>query len=183
MAQRKILLDTCSYLRLAELVDPLLDFTFGEDNCCLYVIHEFQKEYDKQPRLQNKFPYMNEDRYRDNRKKRINLSKEKTAQIPQVIEAFDDFAYEEDLGPSYEDLTALARAYLCEIELVTDDNDLIEVAVEFEVKVMNTLELIKFMLDKERIDLQKVKELCEYLEGIPDKPKNYLTDRQRLFGF
>jgi len=51
MAQRKILLDTCSYLRLAESLHPLLDNPFGDDNCCLYVIKEFQAEYDHQPEL------------------------------------------------------------------------------------------------------------------------------------
>ncbi|MCK4967023.1 DNA-binding protein, partial [bacterium] len=63
MKQSKILLDTCSYLRLAKSIHPLLNQTFGNDHYCLYVIEEFQKEYDKNLRLRNKFAWVNDTEY------------------------------------------------------------------------------------------------------------------------
>jgi len=120
--------------------------------------------------------------YKANRRKRINLSSAQNKELVTVVETFDEYAYDEGLGTSQEDLTALARAYISKIELVTDDADLISVAKEFEVEVMNTLELLKLMLDKGRITIDMVNEVCEYLECIPDKPKNYYSDKQRLFG-
>ena len=40
MPQRKLLLDTNAYLRLARSVHPLLFSDFGEDRICLYLNNE-----------------------------------------------------------------------------------------------------------------------------------------------
>ena len=45
MPQSKILLDSASYIRLARSIRPLLSDEFGEDNYCLYVLPEFEKEF------------------------------------------------------------------------------------------------------------------------------------------
>ena len=38
------------------------------------------------------------------------------------------------------------------------------------------------MFDKGRVNEEQVKEVVEYLEDIPDMPKDFHKDRKRLFG-
>jgi hypothetical protein len=49
--------------RLAQSIRPLLGESFGQEQHCLYVIKELQKEYDKNPRLKNSFPWVNNAEY------------------------------------------------------------------------------------------------------------------------
>ena len=182
MAQRKLLLDSCVYLRLAQSVHPLLGEEFGEDNVCLYVIKEFSGEYERSQRLQTKFPWVTEKEYVDNRNKKITLSKKQKLQIPAVVEAFEDFAYNNDLVPSPVDLYALAHAYLAGIELITDDEDLASVALEFKVGVFGSLELLDLMVKQGRIDVSDALAACDYMEYLPDMPRDFYQKRNSLFG-
>ena len=45
MAQRKLLLDSNAYLRLARSIHPLLFVEFGEDRSCLYLTEDFETEF------------------------------------------------------------------------------------------------------------------------------------------
>jgi len=58
MPTKNILLDSNAYLRLANSFHPLLHEPFGKDRYALYLILEFQKEFDKNPRLANKFGWV-----------------------------------------------------------------------------------------------------------------------------
>jgi hypothetical protein len=60
MSIKRILLDSNAYLRLANSFHPLLHEPFGKDQYALYLIPEFQKEFDKNPRLANKFGWVNQ---------------------------------------------------------------------------------------------------------------------------
>ena len=60
MSIKRILLDSNAYLRLANSFHPLLNEPFGKDRYALYLIPEFQKEFDKSPRLANKFGWVNQ---------------------------------------------------------------------------------------------------------------------------
>jgi hypothetical protein len=82
MAQRKILLDSNSYLRLAQTFRPLLNVEFGDERHCLYVIRELQREFDRSPRLQTKFHWVNEPEYAENRRRSITIPR-KTARGSQ----------------------------------------------------------------------------------------------------
>ena len=64
MSIKRILLDSNVYLRLANSFHPLLNEPFGKGPYALYLIPEFQKEFDKSPRLTNKFGWVNESEYR-----------------------------------------------------------------------------------------------------------------------
>jgi hypothetical protein len=63
MAKTRILLDSNAYLRLANSFHPLLHESFGKENYTLHLIPEFQKEFDKSPRLKNKFGWVNQPEY------------------------------------------------------------------------------------------------------------------------
>lgn len=58
MPQSKILVDSNSYFRLAKSIRPLLNVTFGDEDYCLYVLKELEKEYDRNSRLQTKFEWV-----------------------------------------------------------------------------------------------------------------------------
>lgn len=68
MDKKRILLDSNAYLRLANSFHPLLGEGFGKENYTLHLIPEFQKEFDKNPRLKNKFGWVNQPEYVENRK-------------------------------------------------------------------------------------------------------------------
>ena len=183
MAQCKVVLDSCAYLRLAQTVHPLLGVEFGPDRRCLYVIREFQQEFDGSTRLQNKFPWVDDEEYAANRAGEIPLSKKHKRQLETVIEQFDDYAYQEDLAPSPTDLKGLAVAYLTGLDFVTDDGDLAKVAEEYGVSVLNSLELLVEMVACGQIPASKAKEACDYMEYLPDIPRDYWEDRRRHFGY
>ncbi len=54
MPSCNIIVDSCSYFRLAQNIRPLLKKPFGSKKYCLGVIEELDKEYEK-PNPKNKF--------------------------------------------------------------------------------------------------------------------------------
>lgn len=75
MPQTKLLLDTNAYLRLAFSIHPLLFVSFGDKDYTLYVIEEFQFEFEKQSRLKKNFNWINEQKFKENRLKPLTMSK------------------------------------------------------------------------------------------------------------
>jgi len=55
MPECNIIVDSCSYFRLAQSIQPLLKKQFGKEKRCLGVIKELDKEYERNPTLKNKF--------------------------------------------------------------------------------------------------------------------------------
>lgn len=76
-----ILLDSNAYLRIADSVHPLLGERFGEQGHVLYLIPEFQKEFNKSQRLKNKFGWVNQPEYIENRKHLLKRTREQAKQI------------------------------------------------------------------------------------------------------
>jgi len=128
MAQTKILLDTNSYLRLAENLHPLLFVPYGEENFTLYAHKELKDECLRQPRLANKFIWITLEKYEDNRKRPLSLGK------AQHLEAEQNFDYmwgqveSEGLAPSKIDTRILATALALGIRVVTDDQAMLDLA-------------------------------------------------------
>ena len=83
MAQSKIILDSNSYLRLAKSIHPLLFQEFGDVRYCLYVLSALQKEYDREPRLQNKFPWVDDPQFHANRDQSLTLSRKQQKELPE----------------------------------------------------------------------------------------------------
>ena len=55
MAQKKIIVDSNSYFRLAQNIHPLLCQPFGNDQLTLYIHADLNNEFRRSPRLKNKF--------------------------------------------------------------------------------------------------------------------------------
>ena len=83
MPQHKLLIDSNVYFRLARDIHPLLFQTFGKDQHCLYVLKELQDEFDNNHRLQRKFPWVDDDSYRRNRRKTLQVGNTERRLIEQ----------------------------------------------------------------------------------------------------
>lgn len=180
--QSKILVDTNAYFRLAQSIRPLLKVEFGTNNYCLYVVKELQQEFDKNPRLRNRYPWVNDSEYSESRSQRLQLSKKEREEIAQAFDFIFDHARTEYPGVSRVDVTILAHAHILGIPVVTDDGDMLALANDFDIQTFRVLDLLKLMLDCGHIDMQKVREIAEYLAYMRDKPREYGRDYKKLFG-
>ena len=180
MPQSKVLVDTNAYIRLAKTIHPLLFVPFGDNEYCLYVLPELNDEL-KSHKLQSKFHWVDEEEYTDNRKHFPTISRKQTKSIQQTFEYLWDHVQTELPGPSRVDALYIAYALELDVPVVTDDQDMIELAKAFDSKVMPTLELLKTMLDCGHTDMKTIDGLCEYWRYLADLPSNFKLDYQRLF--
>ena len=110
MTQSRLLVDSNSYFRLARSIHPLLGVVFGDENYCLYVLPDLEKEYGRSARLRTKFHWVNDDQYVQNRKHTIAVSKKEKKEIDRAREIIDDYKYENCLCVSSIDIHYLANA-------------------------------------------------------------------------
>jgi hypothetical protein len=181
VAQRKILLDTNSYLRLAKDIHPLLFEEFGPDACCLYVLKELEDELDASRRLQTKFEWASQLDYKENRSHRLTVSRKDRKAIDEAFTFIWDHIQAEQPGPSRVDAIHLAHAYVLGVPLVSDDRDLLAVAKTFDIQAMKSLDLLRLMMDCGHIKIDKVNSIVEYWRYWKDIPFDLDEDFERLF--
>jgi predicted nuclease of predicted toxin-antitoxin system len=182
MPQSKILLDTNTYIRLAKSIHPLLDAPFGNDDYCLYVLKELDKEFSSNRRLRTSFSWMDEPEYVDNRSKRLTLSRKDKRNIEITVDFLKQHKIDNRLSVSNVDIQCLAYAHVLDIPVVTDDTDMLEVADTFGIKYLKTLNLLRLMLDTGHIDLKKIQQIAAYWEYISDKPAGFRQEYIETFG-
>lgn len=180
MPQSKILVDTNAYLRLARTIRPLLFVPFGDNEYCLYVLPELNKELAGR-KLQNKFPWVDEEEFVENRKHFPNIANKQKKSIQQTFEYVWDYVQTELPGPSKVDARYIAYALELSISVVTDDQDMTELGKAFDAQLMSTLELLKIMLNCGHTDMKTINGLVEYWKYFSDMPANFKADYQRLF--
>lgn len=181
MPQTKILVDTNAYLRLARTIRPLLFVPFGDNEYCLYILPELNEELSRR-KLQSKFPWVDDEEFAENRKHFPSVGKKQKESIRQSFEYIWDYVQTELPGPSRVDAWYIAYAHELCVPVVTDDQDMTELAHTFEVQVMPTLELLKFMLDSGHTDMKTINNLVDYWKYFSDMPANFYADYKRLFG-
>ncbi len=181
MAQRKILLDSNAYLRLAQTVHPLLDIEFGNECHCLYAIRELQQEFDRSPRLQTKFHWVNDPQYLENRRRSIAIPRKAAKTIALTISVIEGEARQRGLGASPVDARALATASVLDVPVVTDDGDMLALADLFDIEAMKTLELLRLMVDCNHATIEQVVAAAGYWRYARDLPRDYEADFRRLF--
>ena len=183
MARSPILVDSNSYFRLAISIRPLLDEEFGGDHrYCLHVIEELEQEFARSSRLQHKFSWVDAPEYRDNRARPLQASRAQQKEMKQAYDFILNHARTEGLGASPVDVRALATAYVLEIRIVTDDQDMLAVAAAFGIQTLNTLALMRLMLDEDHIDMNRVRQIAAYWQFERDTPAGFRDDYRRLFG-
>ena len=76
----------------------------------------------------------------------------------------------------------IAYALELSVPVVTDDQDMTQLAKAFDAQVMPTLELLRIMLDSGHTDKKTISGLIEYWKYFSDMPANFKADYRRLFG-
>jgi hypothetical protein len=180
MAQTKVLLDSNSYFRLAKSIHPLLFVEFGNEHYCLYVLAELEDEYERNSRLQTKFAWVSDPEYKENRTKRLTISRKQESERKTVYDFMWDHVQTKLPGPSRLDVVHLSYGYVLGVTIVTDDSDMATLAKVFGVKTTKTLELLKLMLDCGHIDMSIIRRIAAYWSYEEDRPKDFVTDYQRL---
>lgn len=181
MPSCNIIVDSCSYFRLARGVRPLLKIVFGRRKYCLGVIEELDKEYKKSPTLKNKFFWVSQKEYSDNRRNCFSPNLSQRSEINHAFFFIREFARESQLGVSEVDITGMAYAYVLKIPIVTDDSDMLEVAKEYEIKTYKTLELMKLMMDSGLLRMKEIRSIVSYWIYQNDTPKSFRKDFKRIF--
>lgn len=184
--QKKILLDSNSYLRLACSIHPLLSVEFSENRYCLYVCPQLEKEYRFGARLRTKFEWVLETRYIENRKRKITISNKQKKQIASDVAFLRSFALDIEFPPnetipSDVDLEVLATGAVLEIPVVTDDRGMHRMAENFGVETLSTLELLKLMLESGYVKKEKVIEIVSYWVYDNDLPAKFREEWVKLF--
>jgi len=181
MPSCNIIVDSCSYFRLAQSIHPLLKMPFGREKYCLGVIEELDKEYAKNPTLKNRFFWVNQQEYSDNRKDCFSPSPKQHSEINHAFFFIRDFVRDYRLSASEVDIIALSYAYVLKIPVVTDDSDMLEVAKEFEIKTYKTLEIMKLMMDSGFLKMKQIRSIVSYWAYQNDKPRSFRKDFKRIF--
>ena len=181
MAQTKILLDTNSYLRLAENLHPLLFQSYGKEDFTLYAHKDLRDECMRQPRLANKFDWITLEKYEENRKRPLSMSKEKHAEIDANFDFMWGHVLSTGLTPSKIDTRILATALALGIRVVTDDQGMLDLAAEYEVETWTTLELMKSMIDAQHITIEQVRRVVQQWVYDKDLPAKKLRLPYRAF--
>lgn len=92
-----------------------------------------------------------------------------------------DYVQSDFPGPSRVDALYIAYALELGAPVVTDDQDMTELAATFDAKAMSTLNLLKIMLDAGHTDMKTIDGLVQYWRYIGDKPANLDSDYKKYF--
>lgn len=176
-----ILVDSCSYFRLAQSIHPLLKTLFCEEKHVLGVIKELNQEYKQNPKLKHKFFWVDQPEYIENRQRCFSLKQAIKSDINNALYFFRDTARDQGYGVSKVDLIALSYCEILSILVVTDDYDMFLLAEEYEIKTYTSLELLKLMYDCDFISIKTIRAIAKYWVYIKDTPKSYKTSYKKLF--
>jgi hypothetical protein len=178
----KILLDTSSYLRLAYTIDPLLKKPFGNKNNELFVLPELDKEFQRNPRLRNKFDWVNEDQFYQNRKEgRLRLRDPQKGAVNRALEVMTRQAEVTGNGSSPIDIKCLAYGHVLKIQVVTDDLDMLSLAAEFQVQMLGSLGLLRIMRDQSFLTLKQINDTVKYWIITDDCPSDLYNQYEKFF--
>lgn len=187
MAQTKILVDTNSYFRLAQNIHPLLCKPFGKEKYTLYAHADLNTELRGVNRVKSKFSWVKEKKYKEARGRSVTISKKVKDEIDQNYDymwqhALDEFHDPNGKRPGEVDTRILATALALDLYVVTDDQDMIQLGQDFEVKQMTSLALMKLMLDEEHINLEKIEQVVEQWQYDNETPhRNWKKEYKKLF--
>ena len=174
------IIDLNSYFRIAQSIHPLLHKTFGSK--FKIIIHQyFERQYYKQSHLKSKFSWFNEAEYKSNRSKVFQVSHKQKAEIELTYDYIYEFQKEQRLNLLYDDIFCLAYAQVLGLTVITDDTGMKTVSDAYGIKIIDSLDLLKLMIDLKEIDEVKIKEIVEYWKYNSDLPKAFNSKFPKLF--
>jgi len=75
------------------------------------------------------------------------------------------------------DVRALAYGSILDVPVVTDDQDMTELAKQFDIEIWGLIDLLSIMLKAERITKSDIKSLVSYLTYNKDLPYHSFKKR------
>jgi len=168
-----VLLDSNAYFRLAQSIHPLLGQPFGPlPPFSLFVLEVLDREFASSKRLQNKFEWVNQKEYRENREtsKYEVKGRDWENKVEMAYSFFAGHVKINNLSASPEDIRALAIGKVKQFPVVSDDKDIRDLARVFQVTCWSTLELLRRMLTHSRIERETVIQIVEYWNEQRDLP-------------
>lgn len=185
-----VLLDTCTYLRLAKRIRPLLGEEFGQKRYVLTVLKDVEAEVRRKKELQFKFPWFDAEEFGDERDaKQVRLSAAETAQLKifasvlrgHVLSQVDRFTRDGRQPPSDTDCRVLAFAQIREAIVATDDIGMHTLARDFELDMMHGWDLLAKMRAAKKIDNDLIRDIYEALERNSDLPASWVQAKKSHF--
>lgn len=167
-----VLLDSNAYFRLAQSIHPLLHGSFGTaPRYTLCVLEELDDEYRTSSRLKNKFEWVGDAEYAQDREgKRHKVPRKKKKEADDALSFLTKYADGQGLNLSLEDLKALAVGFIEGIPVVSDDTGIQRVAQANGIECWPTMKLLKLMVNAGHINMDKVNEVLGYWEYENDLP-------------
>ena len=184
MVEEFYLVDTCSYLRLAPHLHPLLNKRIENTNIILTIYPDIEDEYKYQSRLKNKFSWFNDDIYKINRKPPLKLSRNQKILIVDKYPFYEMASSELNPPmPSPVDIKCLICADIIDSikAVITDDRNMYFLAQEFEINVITSLEFLKILLDSKVLTFNKIKDIVNRWNDINDLPIDFYKYYKLLY--
>jgi hypothetical protein len=177
-----LLIDSCSYFRLARILHPLLGKPLGPLQYTLFMHPQFNLEYNQNPRLPDKFKWVNEPDFINNRNSYcINILTTRQKEIMRVFASINAFKRESRSSISDVDIYALSTAFVQDIILITDDIDMLSTAVFFEINYLKTLDYLNYLYSNGIITDAILLAIFEQWKIEKDFPAYYRLDRKKYF--
>lgn len=184
-----VLLDTNVYLRIAKRIRPLLGTPFADENYEVVILRDVEDEVHRNNKLLFYNPWFdNEDFVNERLATRLRLTEQEKVSLQRTQSILHgsvkgDMRYLVDgrHPPSPTDCRVLAFSQIRPAIIVTDDIGMHILAGDFGITVWHGYELIKRMLDTNKINEALVREIYEALENNGDMTKSWKTAKLTVF--
>jgi hypothetical protein len=177
-----LLIDSCSYFRIARNLHPLLGQPQGPTQYKLFIHLFFYDEFSKNSQLSTQFQWVNEPEFDDNRKNFcVNILEDRVKEIMRVYTTINSYKRQSKSNISEVDLYALSIAHVLNITLITDDCEMRTAAIEFEIDCMKTMDYLNYLYCDGIIDDPKLLEIFDYWIYDNDCPSDYNSDLSKYF--
>lgn len=171
VTEREFYLDTNAYLRLAEVLHPLLKLTFGQPQARLRTIPDVHDEFKRSVRLQTLFSWAMDQKFCEDRKAsfpRISVATRK--QIVSERDYLLDDARWRDLPVSQTDMFVLAYGLVMKQVVVSDDRGMKTIADDYGVAMIGVADFLALLYNEGGITIEKIKDVVDVMELRHDVP-------------
>lgn len=184
-----VLLDTNVYLRIAKRIRPLLGTPFDNQNYEVVILKDVEDEVHRSSKLLFYNPWFDNDEHVNERlAKQLRLSEADKLTLKNTqsilhgsVKGDQRYFIEGRHPPSPTDCRVLAFSQIRPAIIVTDDIGMHILAGDFGITVWHGYELIKKMLDANKINEALVRDIYEALENNGDMTKSWKTAKHTVF--
>ena len=179
VTEREFYLDTNAYLRLAEVLHPLLKLTFGQPQARLRTIPDVHDEFKRSVRLQTHFSWAMGQKFYEDRKAsfpRISVATRK--QIVSERDYLLDDARWRALPVSQTDMFVLAYGLVMKQVVVSDDRGMKTIADDYGIAMIGVADFLALLYDEGGITIEKIKDVVDVMElrhDVPNRSYFYFT--------